>query len=338
MKSLTPFEARLLEILRGCLRSRSGGPLIPLVMRGEERPTGLSRAAIELVEDTLRKGITHWLASRGWCQEGAIRNGQRVTGRLWERTGPEQLGLEFTPQTLDFLLWLTSHDFAGKSSLWTPRPGPLPSVGDQLVFFLVMDSLRDLPTVREWHRSPTFARHGLCRLFLSLEMAVNGEPGVPDFRPWLTSPGLEILEAVQDEWAARLVQLERKKRQLATYVEVVRVGREQEATYGAFLAAIDAAGRRDLARPFLAALETLSSSPGDDGEFSWREEYRKLRMNERQEVQRALRALWNTATTLRGWWVESQRVGYFDDDYQQSQLWKDLWERYNGARLGAAKE
>jgi hypothetical protein len=38
---------------------------------------------------------------------------------------------------------------------------------------------------------------------------------------------------------------------------------------------------------------------------------------------------------LEGWQQRARSVGYFDEDYQASQLWKEGWEAADGDRIAA---
>ena len=46
----------------------------------------------------------------GWRRERQLRSGQRVEGRLWERTPPGELGLTFSRQSLELLMWFTAEN------------------------------------------------------------------------------------------------------------------------------------------------------------------------------------------------------------------------------------
>src|SRR5262245_45446808 len=99
------FEADLLTILQGFLGHVPRSQFLPLIARPNVKPKCLGRTAVNLVQDTLAKGATLLVAREGWRQEPFLRDGTANAGRVWQRWPPEKLGLGFSPQTLDFLIW-----------------------------------------------------------------------------------------------------------------------------------------------------------------------------------------------------------------------------------------
>src|SRR5581483_6760942 len=91
-----------------------------------ERPKCLNRDAIDLVTDTLAKGIvvllTRGTTSQGgaWRIERHVRGEEVVKGRLWERTPPDKLGMSFSRNTLDFLIYITAKKAADDKKGWQP--------------------------------------------------------------------------------------------------------------------------------------------------------------------------------------------------------------------------
>lgn len=101
MKAVSRFEANLLAVLRFFLRKAPAAQAHPLIQKPHDAPPCLSRPAVDLVQDTLAKGTMLLLAhGRGWHRERFLRDGRAVEGRLWQRTKPEELGLDFTRHTL----------------------------------------------------------------------------------------------------------------------------------------------------------------------------------------------------------------------------------------------
>src|SRR5258708_7219657 len=109
MQNVARFEANLLRLLYYFLRREPAERALPLVEKRETPPPCLSRPAVRLVQDALAKGCTFLLAQRGgWRDERHLRNERVVSGRLWQRTKPEDLALKFSRHTLAFLIWITS--------------------------------------------------------------------------------------------------------------------------------------------------------------------------------------------------------------------------------------
>src|SRR5205814_6066812 len=100
----------------------------------------------------------------GWRRERHLRNGQRVEGRLWERTSPAELGLMFSRQSLELLMWFTAENPADKRPQWWQPDVEALTEGDQLLFLLALGGLQTPvpPTVLS---NLGFADLGLCRLF-----------------------------------------------------------------------------------------------------------------------------------------------------------------------------
>jgi hypothetical protein len=111
MKAVMRFEHNLLRILHFFLGRVPLEQARSLIQAPAEkgRPKCLSKPAVELVQDALRKGTVELLArAGGWRPEAFLRNGKAKEGRLWDRTPPRELGLPFSRHALDFLIWITS--------------------------------------------------------------------------------------------------------------------------------------------------------------------------------------------------------------------------------------
>ena len=59
------------------------------------------------------------------------------------------------------------------------------------------------------------------------------------------------------------------------------------------------------------------------------------RLADRLDTQRAALALPRQMATLETWQQRALGVGYFDEDYQASQMWKSDWELLQGDRVAA---
>src|SRR5947199_4384191 len=140
---VTPFEGKLLRILRCFLRHVPVDQVLPLVLERTARPAFLSAACVELVGDSLSKGCLLFLArAGGWRRERFLRDGKPRDGRLWERGDPADLGLAFSRHSLNLLIWLTAHRPGDqKPPLELPADELTPA--DRLLVFLVYDLLRD---------------------------------------------------------------------------------------------------------------------------------------------------------------------------------------------------
>ena len=194
MRTVSRFEANLLQILR-CLLGRA--PLsqtLPLVTRECDRPPCLGRDCVELVQQALSTGIVVMLTRMdGWYREKHLRDDEVVEGRLWERTQPEQLGLDFSINTVDFLMWLTAA--SPLTSTWSPHKLQSLTLGDQFVLFLAFQALRNTDVGNGWCGRPLFQSHGLCAVMFPDDFATRDVHLKPDFDTWIGGQGAPIFEA-----------------------------------------------------------------------------------------------------------------------------------------------
>jgi hypothetical protein len=331
MQTVSRFEANLLLLLYFILRREPAERALPLIEKGLTPPRCLSRAAVRLVQDALTKGCVHLLAERGgFWRERFLRDGRPVEGRLWERTAPEQLGLTFSRQTLEFLRWLTAVKPDAKEP--APRPALQPLTdGDRLLLFFAHEGLRQFSGRKlDWQSMPAFAQHGLCRLAYPDDFAfpVIAEP--PDFTVWTGGVGACVLEALQNDLAARWVEVECRKQQLHEYVAMRRLGEEQERVLTAFLSAVERAGRLDLARFLLRAAARLLPEHTQADFWVHSLQHTKQRLADRAATYACALAFLRQLPRLQQWERRARVTGFFDEGYPAAQLWMADWEQYQG--------
>ncbi|HEX5270575.1 MAG TPA: hypothetical protein VFW33_08825, partial [Gemmataceae bacterium] len=342
MKVVSRFEANLLRLLHFFLGRLPGEQALPLVSAGLKAPPCLGRTAVGLVQDALAKGPVLLLArAGGWRRERHLRGEAVVAGRLWERTPPGELGLTFSGETLDFLIWVTAFDARRpKEFAWKPEPARF-TLGDQALLYFAYAALRGQEAAGPLGLAsrPAFARHALCRLAFPEDFR-EADDEAPDFAPWADAVGACFLEALQPVLAGRWQQVERGKEDVADYAHMRALGRSQEVVLGAYYKAVEAAGRLDLARFLLvAAKEAL---PEGATAQSWVGGLRApagARLADRADTYRAATAFLRSLERMAEWTAKARRTGYFDEGYAASQLWLADWERCDGdARLARARE
>ena len=260
-----------------------------------------------------------------------------VEGRLWERTPPRELGLDFSGETLDFLVWVTAVDpKKPKEFVWKPELSKL-TLGDRVFLYFAYAALREEGTHRnlDLPPRPVFLRHGLCRLAFPDDFAgvKNDEP--PDFTPWMTGAGSYILEALQAELTSRWLQIERGKEDISDFTKMRSLGRSQERVLKAYYDAVEKANRLDLTRFVLhtaaGVLPPTAAAPMWVGGL---QAPAGTRLADRTDTYRAATAFLRSLDRLAEWTNRARRVGYFDEGYAASQLWLTDWERCGGdARL-----
>jgi hypothetical protein len=328
MKAVTRFEANLLRVLHAIFQRTPMTQVVPILLKPRPRPPCLSRDALELIGDALAKGCVEFLARHGWMRDRFLRDGRAVEGRLWERTAPTELGLTFSGFALEFLIQLT----AGKLGKSLPKPADL-TIGDRLLYFLAFDALRRTERAKtlasEW---TPLHQDGLCRLAFLEEVPEGPQRFRIEWNAWTTGLGAAILESLQDWLAARWFEVERKKQTFAHVARVRKLGATQTRVLGEFLDALETAGRRDLARCFLDAARRLLHDEPDARRWVGTLDLKSERLADRRVIYLDALAFLRQMDRLQSWQVQAGAVGYFDEGYHASQLWKVDWDRLEGDR------
>ncbi len=340
MKSVSLFEANLLRILRGFFGREPADRVLRLVESETACPKCLSRNAVELVEDTLQKGVAGFLARLGgWRRARFMRDGRIAEGRLWNRTPPAELGLSFSGHSLRFLMWLTANHPNRSRLERVPAESEL-TLGDRLLLFLAYETLRGTEPIRGLMEQPPFRRHALLWLAY-LPDFVEAEPRRSwDFAPWMDGPGSWIVESLQPRLSEAWLKMERQKSRIVNPNTMRRLGELQRRVLTQFFDAAEAAGRQDLCRFFLAAMNRYlqdASTAGQPVPFQ-QLHLKSLRMADRFEVYRAAAAGLRQMDRLDHWNRVARSIGFYDEGYAAAQLWKADWEDLEGDRLCAESQ
>jgi FtsH ternary system-associated peptide len=326
------FEADLLTILQGFLGHVPRSQVLPLLLRpGRQRPKCLGSRAVALIEDTLAKGATLVVAQDGWRRERFLRDGLIADGRLWERTNAGSLGLSFSGQSLDFLMWLAAAQI--DKTEWQPPKRVSLALGDRLLLALAYETVRDTAAGRLWTQREPWRSDGLCQLLYAADFSLGSRWPDVDFASWLSLAGVAVLEAWQRRLEERWVQMELARSKVTRLSDLAAIGANQRRVLGSFLEGIDRAGRRDLARFLLGALSRLLTRGAKPKDWLGEVTFDDARLAERQQTSRDALVVVESMERLARWQTESVNTGYFDDGYQAAQLWKSIWEAYNGDSL-----
>jgi hypothetical protein len=328
-KAISRFEVHLLRVLRGIVQQAPVEQVLPLLVKPLPRPKCLSRAAVELVQDTLAKGSVHFLARRGWRRERFLRTGKIADGRLWERSSPKDLALTFSPHALELLIQLVS----GTVGSTVPKIDEL-TIGDRLLLFLAFNLLRHT-AVADQLETKWLPLHqdGLCRLFFTEELTEAAQRFRIDWLTWTERPGADILEALQGPLADRWVEVERRKETTTTVARMRKIGTTQTRVVGEYLDALAPAKRWDLARCLLETARRLLHDQPTARKWIRNLDVSKERLANRLATYHDALALVRQLERLRQWQQEAVAVGYFDEGYAASQLWKADWERFDAAAV-----
>ena len=332
--AVSRFEASLLRLLRSFLRHVPGetGPTTPAGKLA--LPKCLSANCVHLVCDSLSKGCVLYLAKAGgWRRERHLLTGRPTTGRLWERTPPEELGLSFSVQSLHLLVWLT----AGRPEKheWQPQAAEL-TTGDLFLLFLSYANLREQEAGQVLRNRLIIQKHGLIALFFPEDFALVANQPALDFATWTKDAGAHTIEALQPRLHQRWLALERGKHEIKDWLKMRQLGQSQERVLSGFLQAAREANRPDLARFFLKAMSELLS-PDLTPKF-WLAGLQGSgppKLAERFDVQRGALAAVRQFERLGEWIRWAGNVSFVDDEelYAAAQLWLSDWEQYLGKEL-----
>lgn len=332
MKTVSEFEAQLLRILHGFFGRLPADQLLGLVEAEAPGPACLSRNAVELVIDTMQKGVIYELArGGGWKRERFLIEDKIAEGRLWSRRNPEELGFRFSEESLKFLIWITANHPNRPQTRWSPEESRL-TVGDRLLFYLAFESLRGADVISGLMKLPPFANHALIWL-TSLGDLVEAEIPPPknwDFSIWLSGQGAFVLECLQARLAERWFQLEQRKLCISQPEAMRTLGRVQHRLLTALFDAAEKADRRDLCRFFLIAMNRhleIAEAPAYNLDLN------NLRLADRMEVWDSASVGFRQLDRLARWTREAVSTGFYDEGYTAAQLWKSDWEDLEGDKV-----
>ena len=340
-RQVSKFEFNLLRILRFLVGHFPADQGLQLVRTAITRPECLSAGAVDLVKDTLGKASVLFLTrAGGWRNDRFLRNNNPTPGRVWDRIPLEERALQFSRPVLDFLLWLTAEKVHETKQAWDAAPKAL-TPADELFFCLAFDAIRSDPDVLAvLRKKDAFTRNPFCWLTAPGDVAdpESTKPIVPDFAPLFTNQRAVLVECLQTHLTHRWIRSECAKKQIGDWKKMRQQGQAEFTALRGFVQAAEAARRTDLARFILRTNAAVLQS--DLTPVFWTGGLQGSgppRLADRLETQRAALALPRQMETLESWQERARFVGYFDDDYQASQMWKADWEAANGdaVALGA---
>jgi hypothetical protein len=290
---------------------------------------------VDLVEDTLAKACVLFLVRQGgWRDDKYLRANVPTPGRVWQRIPLDERSLSFSAVVLDFLYWLTAERVHDSKTNWNAATKPL-TPADELFFWLAFDAMRSDPDLAAVLRKrDVFRLNPLCWISFPGDLAEGDNPTPPDFAPLFHGQYAVFLECLQSHLTNRWIRSERMKGQIGDWKRMRHQGRAEFVALQAFLKAAADANRMDLARFVLGTNAALFSA--DMMPVFWTGGLQGSgppRLAERLDTQRAALAVPRLMAALESWQQRALGVGYFDDDYQASQLWKADWEAAQGDRV-----
>ncbi|OJH42791.1 hypothetical protein [Cystobacter ferrugineus] len=335
MMSVSPSEHALLSLARAIVDSGQYASVEDLLLTRREVPPKLGPRALHVLRDLLAKGVVLALVRRGgWRRQRHLHDGQGVEGRLWQRHAAPPL--HFSSACVRTLQWLTSQPLGRLDREPLEVVEPL-TLADELFLYLCCHLVAGTPCGPSVGAQPLFRHSALCRLGFP-ELLGAPPPGfnASAFTPLLVDKGL-VLEALQADLARRWLRIEESKRRVSEPADMVALGSAQEAVLSAFLEALEAARRRDLAGFLLEAGRGLVGRPAT----LWVEGLSPLAsLRARAEASRAAGAWLRSLARLARWDSEHRAVRFFDDDYDAAQFLLSQWSAFGeaGFRLAAERE
>ncbi|AKQ67200.1 hypothetical protein A176_004112 [Myxococcus hansupus] len=333
MIRVSPTEHALLTLARAIVGMGQYASVEDLLRAIHTVPRRFSPPALQVLRDTLAKGSVLALArAGGWRWEHSLRDGQTRSGRLWERHAPP--ALHFSPITLHVLRWMLEQPMT-KLAVTSLQVDGTPTPADELFLYLCCRLVAGTHCARALGVQQVFRRSALCWLGFPEQFGTKPpELDAAAFAP-LLADGAWLLEALRQELAQRWRALEESKRGISSPAEALALGTAQEAVLSAFLDAVDAAGRRDLAGFLLDAARPLMEQPAS----RWVEGLSSsATLSSRAEAARAAAAFLRTLSRLSRWDAEHRAVRFFDDDYDTAQRLLSEWGTFGEAGFRRAED
>ncbi len=271
-------------------------------------PVGVTGPALELLQKTLALGTVLTLMRRGgWRSVRHVVDGSVRSGRLWERHRLPPL--RFGPFTFEALRWLAYQ---------TPMLALPDTIGDHVIAYLLADRLQHKLS-HLW--TDQMAASPLPWLaWPNLGAGTRTKPPSLDAMTALVQRGRPVLEALQDDLAQHVVDLERRKGQMSVE-SLITVGEAQQATLDAFMTAVHDAP--DLARFVCIAGAMLAE--GNPTPEQWFAGDTRASLAQRAVATRGASAFLRTVDRRASWNQRFSAVRFFEDDYDVAQLHLEDW-------------
>ncbi len=286
--AVTRAEANLLTVARVAVGAVPPMDAMRLLVTSVAPPQTLGPTARALLSETLAQGSVLALARQGgWLAEGKQR--------LWERSPAPRLA--FTGNTVRLLSWVLSTPLSELDYSPLVFKGELTLAEDALVALLI-ERLRGTGCEGALAQQLALRRLPLTTLAHAAAMAREvGFDEVPTFDVAAIAPWVEGLRSL---FARTWLSAERAKRDVSAPDLLTRMGRAQGDVLEAFLAAIHAAERHELAT-FLVDVGASWLTPERSADEFTRAMATDAPLRERTEARRRSAAVLRALGTLRAW-------------------------------------
>lgn len=332
MNRVAQSEAELLTVARTLVGQADAQAAEPLLRVGRPVAPTLGPTAAGLLKKTLAAGGVLQLARRGgWQRRRHLRGGEVVAGRLWERH--PKLQLHFTQASMKLCRWMLA------SSLSLPEVPELAidgelSLADELLHYLACDLLARSGCSGAIEPAGAFGRSCLC--WLGFPSDLRGHPPASELpsaeriAAWLAGGGAVLLEALQGDLTARWIETERAKHRILDGAAMSDLGDRQTRLLDALLAALERAGREDLAGFLLQAGARLL--PEGVSARSWCSGLDpRSPLSERSRARRLAGAFLRSLVRIHGWVERWRLTPFFEEGYAAAQALLAQWETLGDA-------
>ncbi len=315
---VTVPESELIRVARAVVGLASYPEVERLLSVSRPAPTELGPTAMQLLQDTLGRGVAlAMLRQGGWRPERKLR--------LWERTALPPL--RFHAGSFALLQWMLRTPLAESGTKAFAVKGPH-GWADEALLALALLTVADTPCERTFVTQSRVRGSALCWLVhpAALARLAPLDSEVPKLTLSEGSATLFFLEAWQPLLARSWARMERSKSDVSDPGELARVGRAQDAVLQALLAAADAAKRRDLCGFLVEAGARVVDAKGRGDDWV-RSLSATTPLRDRADARKQAGALLSALGTLRRWDQEHRAVRFFEEDeYVKSQAMVAAWE------------
>jgi hypothetical protein len=312
--AVTRAEANLLTLARVAVGAYPAQDALRLLVSSASAPDRLGPTARALLSDTLARGTVATLArSGGWMRDGGKR--------LWERHGPPPL--HFTGNLVRLFRWMLANPLTAPDLPPLALEGAL-TLGEQIVVVTLLAQLRQTGCESALARQAAVRRAPLMVLAHAADLArVAPLDEVPAFDALALAP---VVEGLRAALARAWVAGERIKGDQERPEVLSAIGRAQAAVLESFLAAIDAAGQRQLAGFLVDAAVCWLATPRVADSYV-RGLSRDAPLRDRTEARRHAAAFLRALERLHAWDREHRAVRFIDEGYELAQRLVKDWER-----------
>jgi hypothetical protein len=332
MHRVAQSEHDLVTVARALVGQGGFAAIEPFVASARALPETIGPVAMELLRETLGRGVVLALARRGGWRKATYLGPEGAglrQGRLWERHAAPALC--FSGFSLALCRWIArgGPSILRGQDLLVPPEGL--RLGDELVLYLALDLLAAGGIATRLAEQPAASASALAQLGFAELFAEVGAPSLPRasdaWRRICVGEGAILLEALEPDLARRWLEMERGKPGLCEPQAMIRLGTAQEAVLDGFLDAAEAVGRRDLAFFLLDAGRTLLSSGPEPS--AWVSRLRGTSsLAERQAARHAAGALLRALSRWQGWNEAHRGVRFIHEGYEGAQMMLRRFERF----------